>query len=50
MANSVIQWIYTLFNWAVHALYDVASFLNISYEKVSVWVFMMLPLLELLRL
>ena len=42
MANSGIQWIDTLFNWAVHALYDVASLLGISYEEINVWLFMVL--------
>ena len=40
MANSGIQWIDEWFNLAVRALYDVASWLGITYEEINVWLFM----------
>ena len=42
MANSGIFWIDILFNWAVRALYDVAGLLNITYEEINVWGFLVL--------
>ena len=39
MANSGIAWIDTIFNWAVIALYQVASVMGITYEEINVWLF-----------
>ena len=39
MANSGIGWIDTIFNWAVIALYQVASVMGITYEEINVWLF-----------
>jgi hypothetical protein len=39
MANSGIQWIDTIFNWAVHALVLLAQLLGITYEEINVWLF-----------
>ena len=39
MANSGIAWIDTIFDWAVIALYQVASVMGITYEEINVWLF-----------
>ena len=39
MANSGIYWIDTIFDWAVIALYQVASVMGITYEEINVWLF-----------
>jgi hypothetical protein len=39
MANSGITWIDTIFDWCVIALYEVAGWLNITYEEINVWLF-----------
>ena len=49
MANSGIAWIDTIFNWAVIALYQVASVMGITYEEINVWLFCLAwPILTLL--
>ena len=39
MANSGIEWVDIIFDWAVIALYEVAGWLNITYEEINVWLF-----------
>jgi len=39
MANSGIPWIDVTFDWCVRFLYELASVLNISYEEINVWLF-----------
>jgi hypothetical protein len=39
MANSGIDWIDSIFNWCVIALYEVAGWFNITYEEINVWLF-----------
>ena len=39
MANSGIAWIDTIFDWAVIALYQIASVMGITYEEINVWLF-----------
>ena len=39
MANSGIEWVDVIFNWAVHALVRLAHLLGISYEEINVWLF-----------
>ena len=39
MANSGIYWIDVTFNWCVRLLYEVASWLGITYEEINVWLF-----------
>ena len=39
MANSGIAWIDTIFDWAVIALYQVASVMGVTYEEINVWLF-----------
>lgn len=40
MANNDISWTDIWFNWAVRALYEVASWLGMTYEEINVWLFM----------
>ena len=48
MANSGIQWIDTIFNWAVHALVWLGNLLGITYEEINVWLFVIAwPLVSL---
>ena len=42
MANSGIIWIDRTFDWCVIFLYNVAGLLNISYEEINVWLFVVL--------
>ena len=42
MANSGIIWIDRTFDWCVIFLYNVAGLLNISYEEINVWLFVIL--------
>ena len=42
MANSGIIWIDRTFDWCVIFLYNVARLLNISYEEINVWLFVIL--------
>ena len=42
MGKSGIEWIDTLFDWSVIFLYDVAQLLDISYEEVNVWLFVII--------
>ena len=39
MANSGINWIDSIFNWAVIALYEVAVWFGMTYEEINVWLF-----------
>ena len=39
MANSGIEWVDVIFNWAVYALVYLAQVLGISYEEINVWLF-----------
>lgn len=39
MANSGIQWIDLIFNWAVIALVWLGKLLGITYEEINVWLF-----------
>lgn len=39
MANSGIYWIDVTFNWCVRLLYEIASWLGITYEEINVWLF-----------
>ena len=39
MANSGIEWVDVIFNWAVHALVSLARLLGITYEEINVWLF-----------
>ena len=39
MANSGIYWVDVTFNWCVRLLYEVASWLGITYEEINVWLF-----------
>ena len=49
MANSGIYWIDETFNFCVILLYDVATFLGISYEEINVWLFCLIwPILTLI--
>ncbi len=49
MANSGIQWIDTIFNWAVYALVWLGQLLGITYEEINVWLFVIgWPLVTLL--
>ena len=48
MANSGIYWIDETFNFCVRLLYDIGTFLGISYEEINVWLFCIIwPLLSL---
>ncbi|MBN86439.1 MAG: hypothetical protein CL885_02825 [Dehalococcoidia bacterium] len=42
MANSGILWIDWLFDLAVWSLYAVADILEVTYEEVNVWLFVIL--------
>ena len=49
MANSGIYWIDETFNFCVILLYDVATFLGITYEEINVWLFCLIwPILTLI--
>ena len=51
MANSGIYWIDITFDWCVKFLYAVADFLNITYEEVNIWLFVIIgPLLFLISI
>ena len=51
MANSGIPWIDSVFDWCVLLLFDVATVLDISYEEVNVWLFVIIgPILFMLSL
>ena len=51
MANSGIFWIDVTFDWCVNLLYLVARYLNITYEEINVWVFVItLPTILLISL
>ena len=39
MANSGINWIDVVFNWAVIALVECAKFLGITYQEINVLIF-----------
>ena len=39
MANSGIEWVDVVFNWAVYALVYMAQVLGITYEEINVWLF-----------
>ena len=42
MANSGIPWIDSVFDWCVLLLSDVATVLDISYEEINVWLFVII--------
>ena len=42
MANSGIYWIDVTFDWCVRLLYDAASLMNITYEEINVWLFVVI--------
>ena len=42
MANSGIPWIDSVFDWFVLLLFDVATVLDISYEEINVWLFVII--------
>ena len=42
MANSGILWIDSVFDWCVLLLFDVATVLDISYEEINVWLFVII--------
>ena len=49
MGNSGIYWIDETFNFCVILLYDVATFLGITYEEINVWLFCLIwPILTLI--
>lgn len=49
MANSGIVWIDETFNFCVRLLYDLGSWLGITYEEINVWLFVILwPIASLL--
>ena len=49
MANSGIYWIDQTFNFCVILLYDIATFLGITYEEINVWLFCLIwPILTLI--
>jgi hypothetical protein len=39
MANSGVEWVDSIFDWAVHALIWLARLLGITYEEINVWLF-----------
>ena len=39
MANSGVEWVDSIFDWAVHALVWLARLLGITYEEINIWVF-----------
>lgn len=39
MANSGIEWIDFLFDWAVIVLVETARLVGITYEEINVWLF-----------
>ena len=46
MANSGIYWVDVTFDWCVRLLYYIASNLNITYEEINIWLFVIiLPLM-----
>ena len=42
MANSGIVWIDLVFNWCVRLLYEVAGLMEITYEEINVYLFVIL--------
>lgn len=42
MENSRITWVETVFDWCVLLLIDWANFLNISYEEINIWIFVII--------
>ena len=51
MANSGIYWIDGTFNWCVRLLYEIASWLGITYEEINVWLFVVvIPLVLMVSL
>jgi hypothetical protein len=42
MANSGIMWIDVTFDWCVRLLYEVASWIGITYEEINVWLFVII--------
>ena len=49
MANSGIEWIDITFNFCVRLLYDIGNFLGITYEKINVWLFVVIwPILSMI--
>jgi hypothetical protein len=45
------EWIDVIFNWSVMALYEVAGWLDITYEQINVWIFCIIwPLITLLMI
>ena len=51
MADSGIYWVDVTFDWCVRLLYYIASSLNITYEEINIWLFViLLPLMLILSL
>ena len=49
MANSGIVWIDETFNFCVRLLYDIGGVLEMSYEEINVWLFVIIwPIASLL--
>ena len=49
MANSGIEWVDNIFNFCVILLYNIGSLFGITYEEISVWLFVVIwPLISLL--
>jgi hypothetical protein len=42
MANSGIEWIDITFNFCVGLLYDIGGVLDITYEEINVWLFVVI--------
>ena len=48
MANSGIYWIDITFDWCVNFLNKVAGLLDISYEEINIWLFVIIGPISLL--
>jgi hypothetical protein len=42
MGNSGIEWVDAIYDWAVIALVNMATYFGITYEEINVWVFVIL--------
>ena len=51
MANSGIYWIDIIFDWCVNFLYKISDMLDISYEEINIWLFVIIgPILFFISL
>ena len=48
MANSGIYWIDIIFDWCVNFLYKISDMLDISYEEINIWLFVIIGPISLL--